>query len=214
MGTFNKGILGAFSGKVGPVVGSSWRGKDVLRSLPRKSNKPASPAQQLQRDKFLTVTQFLNPLQPVVRRYFGSNTGDRTRRNQAMAYLMQEAVILVNNQWQWQYNKVLISRGDLLGFNNAEAVAQGNLELKLTWLDNAGQGEAQPTDKLVVVVYEPISKMMGIWLDAASRNDAAVVLAMPDFMSGLSVQVWATWASQDDKQYATSLYLGAVTITP
>jgi len=38
MGTYNKGILGAFYGKVGTVVGSTWRGKDVMRSLPRKSN--------------------------------------------------------------------------------------------------------------------------------------------------------------------------------
>jgi hypothetical protein len=36
MGTFNKGILGGFSGKVGTVVGFNWRGLDVMRSLPKK----------------------------------------------------------------------------------------------------------------------------------------------------------------------------------
>ncbi len=48
MGKYNKGILGAFSGKVGPVVGSSWRGRDVLRSCPKKSNKVASQLQAMQ----------------------------------------------------------------------------------------------------------------------------------------------------------------------
>ena len=45
MGTYNKGILGAFSGKVGPVVGATWRGKDVMRSLPKKTNRLATAFQ-------------------------------------------------------------------------------------------------------------------------------------------------------------------------
>ena len=31
MGRYNKGILGSFSGSVGPVVGINYRGADVLR---------------------------------------------------------------------------------------------------------------------------------------------------------------------------------------
>lgn len=42
MATYKKGILGAFSGTVGPVVGASYRGKDVIRSRPKKSSKPAT----------------------------------------------------------------------------------------------------------------------------------------------------------------------------
>jgi hypothetical protein len=64
MGTYNKGILGAFSGKVGPVVGASWRGKDVLRSLPRKGIRVATETQLLQRLKFSTASEFLNSVQP------------------------------------------------------------------------------------------------------------------------------------------------------
>ena len=34
MAEIKKGILGGFSGKVGPVVGANWRGKDIIRSTP------------------------------------------------------------------------------------------------------------------------------------------------------------------------------------
>lgn len=34
MGTIKQGILGGFSGKVGNVVGASWKGIDYIRSLP------------------------------------------------------------------------------------------------------------------------------------------------------------------------------------
>lgn len=34
MGKINQGILGGFSGKVGTVVGGSWKGTAYMRGLP------------------------------------------------------------------------------------------------------------------------------------------------------------------------------------
>lgn len=212
MGTYNKGILGAFSGKVGPVVGASWRGKDVMRSLPRKGNRVATATQLLQREKFTMVTEFLTPLNSVVSRYFGNNTGDKTRRNQAMSYLMREAISYVDPNLVWDYTKVLISRGDLLGLNVATAVVGAGHSVDLTWTDNSNQGDAETTDKLVVVLYEPTSKTTVHSLNAGLRNQGTANVTVPAFLSGLTVQVWATFASTNDKLYATSQYLGTVVI--
>ncbi|WP_291131895.1 DUF6266 family protein [Flavobacterium sp. UBA7682] len=55
MGTYNKGILGPFSGKVGTVVGANWRGKDIMRSLPKKTNRTPTETQLLKRQLFTTV---------------------------------------------------------------------------------------------------------------------------------------------------------------
>jgi len=212
MGTYNKGILGAFSGKVGPVVGASWRGKDVIRSLPRKGNRVATPTQLLQREKFTMVTEFLTPLNNVVGRYFGNNNGDKTRRNQAMSYLMREAITYVAPNMVWDYSKVQISRGDLLGLNAATATAGAGQSVDLSWTDNSGQGDAEATDKLVVVLYEPTSKTTVYALDAAPRDQGAANVLIEAFLTGLTVHVWATFASTDDKLYATSQYLGTVVI--
>ena len=212
MGTYNKGILGAFSGKVGPVVGASWRGKDVMRSLPRKGNRVATATQLLQREKFTMATSFLTPLNSVVGRYFGNNTGDKTRRNQAMSYLMREAISYVAPNLVWDYSKVLISRGDLLGLNAASALVGAGHSVALMWTDNSNQGDAETTDKLVVVLYEPTSKTTVTALNAGMRNLEVANVIVPAFLSGLSVQVWATFVSIDDKLYATSQYLGTVVI--
>jgi hypothetical protein len=40
MGTIKQGILGGFSGKVGTVVGASWKGIAYMRSLPQKVKNP------------------------------------------------------------------------------------------------------------------------------------------------------------------------------
>lgn len=212
MGTYNKGILGAFSGKVGPVVGATWRGKEVMRSLPKKSNRLATTYQQQQRSKFTMTTEFLGGVQPVIKRYFGSDSGLKTRRNQAMSYLMKEAIVFTDPNYEWDYTKILISKGDLLGINNAAVTAGTGQNLDFSWIDNSGQGEALATDKLVVVVYEPTSKATVYSLNAGSRSSGNATLVLPNFLSGLEVQVWATFVSSDDKLYATSLYLGAVTV--
>lgn len=212
MGTYNKGILGAFSGKVGPVVGATWRGKDVLRSLPKKTNRLATAFQQAQRSKFGMTTEFLSGVQPVIKRYFGNDTGLKTRRNQAMSYLMKEAIVFNDPNYEWDYTKVLISKGDLLGINNGQVVAGSGQDLTFSWTDNSGQGEAQVTDKLVVVVYEPTSKATVYSLNAASRDDESATVQLPSFLSGLEVQVWATFVSSNDKLAATSIYLGAVMV--
>jgi hypothetical protein len=212
MGTYNKGILGAFSGKVGPVVGATWRGKEVMRSLPKKSNRLATAFQQQQRSKFAMTTEFLGGVQPVIKRYFGSNTGLKTRRNQAMSYLMKEAIVFNDPNYEWDYTKVLISKGDLLGINNGAVTAGTGQNLDFSWADNSGQGEAEVTDKLVVVVYEPTSKATVYSLNAGSRSSGSATLELPNFLSGLEVQVWATFVASDDKLSATSLYLGAITV--
>jgi len=212
MGTYNKGILGAFSGKVGPVVGASWRGKDVMRSLPRKTTRVATQTQMVQREKFTTITEFLTPLNPIVSRYFGNNTGYKTRRNQAMSYLIREAITYVDPDLVWDFNKVLISRGDLLGLNTGAVVAGAGQSIDLTWADNSGQGDAETTDKLVLAVYEETTKTTVYSLNAGTRNQEAANLVVPAFLSGLTVQVWATFVSSDDKMYATSQYLGTTVI--
>lgn len=212
MGTYNKGILGAFSGKVGPVVGATWRGKDVMRSLPKKGNRLATEFQQAQRSKFAMTTEFLSGVQPVIKRYFGNDTGLKTRRNQAMSYLMKEAIVFNDPNYEWDYTKVLISKGDLLGINNGAVIAGTGQNLDFSWTDNSGQGEAMATDKLVVVVYEPTSKATVYSLNAASRDDESATVQLPSFLSGLEVQVWATFVSSNDKLAATSIYLGAVMV--
>ncbi|HEY1061659.1 MAG TPA: DUF6266 family protein, partial [Daejeonella sp.] len=66
MGTYKKGILGSFSGKVGTVVGSSWNGIEYMRSLPKPSSKAPTDLQMLQRAKLGMATGFLQPISALI----------------------------------------------------------------------------------------------------------------------------------------------------
>ncbi len=56
MAEIKKGILGGFSGK----VGTNWRGKDIIRSLPKASKKAPTEEQLIQRVKFRKTIVFYN----------------------------------------------------------------------------------------------------------------------------------------------------------
>lgn len=212
MGTYNKGILGAFSGKVGPVVGASWRGKDVLRSLPRRGTRVATEAQLTQRMKFSTVTAFLQPLKPIITKYYGGNNQEQTRRNQAMSYHMKEALTFVDPEYAITINKVQISKGDLIGLLSPTIVTGAAQSVEINWTDNSAEGAAKPTDVLVVALYEPSTKTTVYSVNAGARNAETSTVIVPADLTGLTMHVWATFASADEKLYATSAYLGSVVI--
>lgn len=52
MAKIERGILGGLSGKIGGVVGSSWKGIAVLKAKPLSVANPNTAAQQAQRGKF------------------------------------------------------------------------------------------------------------------------------------------------------------------
>jgi hypothetical protein len=213
MATFEKGILGGFSGKVGNVVGARWRGRNIMRSLPQRGNYTPTEEQLIQREKFKAVVAFLNPIKDVESKYFGKKQGDKSSYNLATSYHLKEALIETVDGYVIDYPKVLIGKGDLRGLDTPVLVAAPAQVLDLSWTDNSGQGNADPLDTLVVVVYAPVPNLYQVFDPAGTREEAAVNLPLPAFMSGLEVQVWATFASTTGKVAAVSTYLGAVTVT-
>jgi hypothetical protein len=212
MGTYNKGILGSFSGKVGTVVGASWRGKNVMRSLPRKSTKPPTDEQLLQRTVFSVVVKFLNPIKSIVGTYFGKQQGDKSPFNLATGYHMLEAVDDIGNEIVIDFPRVLISRGDLQGVvGGSYSYAQPGM-IDMLWTDNSGQGNAAPDDQLIVVLYAPAINTFSVYNPAGLRADGQTVLNYDPFFEGLDVHGWATFVKADGSLAATSVYLGELTL--
>jgi hypothetical protein len=213
MGTFSKGILGGFSGKVGNVVGARWRGKNVMRSLPTPGNHIPSEAQLDQRNRFATTVKFLTPLKLILSAYFGKPQGDKSNYNLAVSYHIKNA-LLQNGPTEFviDYQKVLIAKGDLRGISNGAVTLDANQTLSLSWDDNSGQGNAAATDNLVVVVYCEALDLFETANPAGTRDETTIQLPLPAYWAGQEVQVWASFVTENAKLAATSTYLGAVTL--
>lgn len=70
MATYKQGILGSFSGKVGNVVGASWRGTAYMRSLPKAVRNPKTQKQVEARNRLSAVVAALKPFKDFIRAGF------------------------------------------------------------------------------------------------------------------------------------------------
>ena len=208
MGTYNKGILGPFRGTVGPVVGSTFRGKDVMRSRPRKTNRAATVLQLQQRAKFRTVTQFLTPVRVLVSEYFGAPVESRSRYNMATSYHIKEAVNYANDVATIIYDKVVYAKGNLLPLQNLVATPEENAVINLTWVDNSGQAGTDPKDELMIVVVEMNVDDYHLFLNGATRESASETITLPAYLRGTTVHVYAFVVSENGKVNSTSQHLG------
>jgi len=214
MGSYNKGILGPFRGKVGSVIGYSWRGKDLMRGLPKETTTVATAAQLEQRAKFSTVIKFLTPIKGVVGAYFGKEQKSKSPFNLATGYHLDEALLPgPDDSWLIDYPKVLISRGDLRGVDNPVVAPGAANEINLTWTDNSGQASADATDVLIAVAFcTEMGEFVQFNPAAATRVDAAATLTIPGYLSGTLAEVWVTFVTADGKLAAISSYAGSVTV--
>lgn len=206
MGTIKKGILGGFSGKVGTVVGSSWKGIDYIRSLPTTVRNPRTPRQVDQRGKFATVISFLSKIAPIIRIGFKDFTDKQTAINAAMSYNLKNAVTGEAGVYEMDFPKVMISRGTLYKpVSGAVQIVDG--EVSIGWdLDFAGNGSA--TDMSNVLVYNITKDEAMVVVNASDRIEGYYGAVYHDHWKGDQVEVFVTFTSEDGKLVSDSLYLG------
>ena len=208
MATLNKGILGGFSGKVGPVVGANWRGMDVIRSRPKSSKRNPTEKQLEQQLKFKLAISFLQPIKNIQSRFFGSGSGVKSRVNLAVSYTISEAIQMVAGLPELIFNKVLITRGELTSFQNAVLTTQPGGVLHLEWEDNSTQGDAAPKDQVSIVCYCAELNNWEIYEGIVMRSDLMADVTLPAYCLGKTMEVYAFLNNEKQTAASTSLYLG------
>ena len=112
MATYNQGILGSFSGTVGSVVGSSWRGIPVIKSRPVRKKTGLTDLQEQQRARFLLMTRFLRPLTDLFNQTFQKSAVGMTCFNKAFS----ENKAAITGDYpaiKVDYPKIVLSKGRL-----------------------------------------------------------------------------------------------------
>jgi hypothetical protein len=210
MGKIDQGILGGFSGKVGSVVGGSWKGINYMRVHTKPTN-PNSDKQVNQRTKFTLVLSFLKPLTPFLRVGYKLFTAKQTAFNAAMSQVLLNAVIGEAPDSVIDFTSVQVSRGTLAPAQGA-ATNYASGEISISWTDNSNANIANATDKALVVVYNAI-KGEAIYETAGSTRSAALqTISLPIEWIGDSVHVYLGFITEDGKNVANSVYVGAVEV--
>lgn len=152
MGKINQGVFGEVKGKVGNLVGCTWKGIPYMRTRPAHMTNPRTASQQNQRGRFSIAMNFLRPITPFIRYGYQEFAKKQTPFNAAMSYLMKNAFTGEGEDLALDYNKVLVMHGTLTQAENA-AVTLENGCARFTWDNNSGQGNATEDDAVFLLVY-------------------------------------------------------------
>lgn len=207
MGTINKGILGGFSGKVGNVVGGTWKGIDYMRSKTSRRNFNPSQAQLEQQVKFGLAVRFVQTMSGLVEISFRNFAVHQTGINSAVSYTLKNAITGTYPLFSIDYTDALVSRGDLPNVLGPAVTVGAGSVLNWSWTDNSGVGIAKATDKALLAAYCPDLGQCIYTTAGANRSAVADSLNLLAF-AGLNVHTWIGFISQDGRNVATSIYTG------
>lgn len=209
MGKIKTGILGGFQGKVGTVIGSTWRGESIMRALPKTAAKAPTESQRIQRLKFKAVSEFLNPLRSTLSTYFGNDTGVKSKYNMATSYHITNAVEITEQGTQILYPRVLVAKGTLFGFQNL-TTTQSETVITLHWEDNTVFGNAKAEDTVNVVCYIEEVNTFYVFESIANRDGLTASVTLPQNFLGYNVEVYAFLYDTVSKTSSNSVYIGNI----
>lgn len=211
MARLSNGILGPIHGKIGSVVGAVWKQTAYLRTMPveKKTGFRGTPAQIACREKFKFVNEWLAPFYAYVTVGFKNYAKDKTEINAAFSKNYRQATIGAYPNLSIDYEKVILSKGNLPGLFDAKVkLAQPDL-LELNWRKNHND-DSSTDDQVMLVVYNRELKIVDGFIGGCNRANLKCSLTLNPKLIGKSLDIYVSVVSLNGKKVANSEYLGKV----
>ncbi len=215
MGIIHLGILGGFKNKTGSVVGAYWRSLNVMRGVPRKSNKAPTEAQLLQQSKFKLVTEVLSYISPLIKTGFAAKAKINTPMNLAVRRHLEDAVIVAGGLVSFDYSKLKFSEGPLLPGSLISVTSPAVSQIEFSWENNQTNDiDVDASDKISVLAYNKDKGRFVRGYGVAARSLEVYVLTVPAEWSGDNIMCYYSFSSVKVKNLVSgSEYLGTISMT-
>lgn len=217
MSKFKNGILGGFSGKVGNVVGATWKGLNVMKVIPASVSNPRTPGQMAVRSRFAMMGHFLSTQRRLVGIGFRAYAETSTGFNAAMKYNLAHAIEGEYPEQAIDFSKIKLSMGQLPVPSGIQAAVTSELSFTLTWTDNSNMQLADSTDLLMVGVYDAENGLGYTLSGINKRSDANGVVTLPDNWAGRTIELFVFTVStltageiHTKEMVSDTLYLGSL----
>ena len=174
MAKIKQGILGGFSGKVASLVGTSWKGRAVMKSLPLSVANPRTESQVGQRNKFSKVaelasqilTQFVQPVEnPISGNISGYNLFCKDNK---AAFDAAGDLVAAN---------LCAGGGKIINLETPSVDAQGDdNKVLLQWTNSEAISALRLTDKVFAFAIDETSGAVFVTSGTSTRNDESAML--------------------------------------
>ena len=206
MARLPQGILGGVLGKVGNVVGSSWKGIPILKSRPLSVANPRTTKQVAQRNKMTNIVAFAqfilsSIIKPLNDRFAQQASGynDFVSRN----------IHLFVGEMPSPAADLKISVGKMAAVDPSmiEGV-NGQPEVAVNWPSTLIDAFASASDQAFIVIYNATQKTFGVSSGSDTRFDAEshITLSAPVATSDV-LHVWLAFRREDGTVVSNTGYL-------
>lgn len=170
MGKFHNGVLGTMTGKVGGVVGRTWKGINTVASYQPNVSNPKTNAQMSQRGKLTALTQLASQI----------NTGfikplwDRdAKKMSGFNAFIQANMAYVSDLGTIDFARLIASKGKMVAPSGlSSSVATGNVTLQFS--EDIQDSYGLPTDKVYACLVKPETEDVFISSGIKTRADGSV----------------------------------------
>lgn len=181
MATIKQGILGGFSGKIGNVVGSSWKGIAVMKTKPLSVANPRTAAHVSQREDFADVVELAKQInsqiiKPLWDRFASKMSGYN-------AFVRENIGKFKPGSDLASKVKISIGQMDKTEIGSFSATADVG-RFDVTWTDDSGEGFKQATDEAFVLVFGQDGNVYGTSAGSITRDTEGVAILSEKIVEG------------------------------
>ncbi|MGL5274235.1 DUF6266 family protein [Myroides sp.] len=215
MAEIKEGILDGVNGTVGTVVGFRWRGRNYIRSKPRKSNKPATEAQILSRTKMGMVSTFASKFKDIVNRHCPPallNEKMAPGKEQLISMLTKEGVVIIDEIPCIEISAAILSIGSLPPAVIKKINMLKTGRVKVAWDNSIVNLMTKATYRLTLVAYHEDLELATEIETLGKREDKFVHFDLPKEWTEGNVHFWSIWRSADGVRTSTSAYHGILSL--
>lgn len=196
MGKLSQGILGAVSGRVGPVVAYECNGRVIVRSAPTEIHNPRTPRQQAGRGLFGAASRLARGMRAALEVGLrGAGAALHMSARNLFIRINRQSISLEDGEAEVDYSRVQVAQGALPGVAFGEVRREGRhieVAFATTPTDNADEPPEHPakaTDYVYLYAYAP-RWGEGTLSTPAQRYEGHVALELPTCFEGCEVQLY------------------------
>lgn len=211
MARYTNSHFGEVKGKVGNLVGSSWRGIPYVKSKGKKTWKKPSEELKSTRSSFKFINEWLIPVHSMVMIGFKHYHPQKSGRNSAHSYNSTRALIKTEKGFDIDYSKFLFSYGNLPCCKDTSARITEDSNLEISWSTETPKN-ARRSDILMYIVFFPDGNLVLCDEDAASRKEGKIEIPFIEGYMSERMEIHIAFKSALSDEVSMSRYVGSLNV--
>lgn len=207
MGKVYQGIEGPFVGKVGPVVGYTWKHIPCIRAYRHEIAYPNTAMQQAQRDWFVSMVRFASKAREALLLGLRQSAND-ANMTEGNYFVMRNKGYFQRHQGgiEVNYDKLIVAEGSAADVYFHQARFDADEVVTVDFEKNSMQLRASGDDRVYLYVYAP-NMAAGLLSAPAERRCKRLSMRLPSHWAGQVVHLYGFVVDRNGRA-SNSTYIG------